>query len=162
MPLRSSWAEDNCPIARAADVFGDPWSVLVLREVLMGNKRFDSIKKALGVADNILSERLRRLGEAGLIVARPYSAGSRPRKEYHLTEAGTDALPVLHAMLGWAQRHTKSPTGKVLRVLCARCGGEAGPGTTCRSCGTELTVETAIWEHPRAPGQLIELSGAGG
>ena len=161
MPLRTSWAQDNCPIARAADVFGDPWSLLVLREVFMGNKRFEGIKKSLGVADNILSERLRRLVEAGVIVARPYSAGARPRNEYLLTAAGGDVLPVLHAMLGWAQKHTASPTGKMLRIVCATCGSEAGPGTTCQSCGTEMTVQTTIWEHPRNPGQPIELAGPG-
>ena len=159
MPLRTRWFQDNCPIARAADIFGDPWSLLVLREVFMGNRRFESIKKALGVADNILSERLRRLVEGGVLVARPYSAGTRPRNEYHLTEAGNDALPVLHAMLDWAQRHTESPNGKVLRIICANCGSEAGSGTWCRSCGTELMVRTTVWEHPRIPGRLIELNG---
>ena len=161
MPLRTSWSQDNCPIARAADTFGDPWSLLVLREVFMGNRRFEGIKKALSVADNILSERLRRLVDAGLLVARPYSSGTRPRNEYHLTAAGADALPVLHALLGWAQKHTKSPSGKVLRIICARCGSDAGSGPRCQSCGTELTVETTIWEHPRTPGEPIELGAAG-
>jgi len=158
MPLRTSWAQDNCPIARAADVFGDPWSVLVLREVFMGNRRFDSIKKALAVADNILSERLRRLVDAGVLVALPYSAGARPRKEYHLTASGRDALPVLHAMLGWAQKHTESPSGRVLRVICGGCGAETRPGPTCASCGNELTVGTTLWEHPRTPGRRIGLA----
>lgn len=158
MPLRTNWSEDNCPIARAADVFGDPWSLLVLREVFLGNRRFEGIKKSLKVADNVLSERLRRLIEADVLVAKPYSAGARPRNEYHLTSAGTDALPVLHALTAWAQRHTGSPSGKPLRIVCTTCGSESSSGTWCQSCQSELTAGTTAWDHPKTPGSLIELA----
>ena len=158
MPLRTNWSEDNCPIARAADVFGDPWSLLVLREVFLGNRRFEGIKKSLKVADNILSERLRRLIEADVLVAKPYSAGARPRNEYHLTSAGTDALPVLHALTAWAQSHTVSPSGKPLRIVCTTCGSESRSGTWCQSCQSELTAGTTAWDHPKTPGSLIELA----
>ncbi|TNB69992.1 transcriptional regulator [Arthrobacter sp. BB-1] len=160
MPLRTSWSGDNCPIARAADVFADPWSLLVLREVFMGNRRFDGIKKALKVADNVLSERLRRLVEADILVAEPYSAGVRPRNEYRLTAAGADALPVLHALTAWAQRNTDSPSGRALRIVCTRCGSESASGTWCQSCGKDLTAETTAWDHPKTPGELIELGAA--
>ena len=158
MPLRTNWSEDNCPIARAANVFGDPWSLLVLREVFLGNRRFEGIKKSLNVADNILSERLRRLIEAGVLVAQPYSSGARPRNEYHLTAAGTDALPVLHALTAWAQSHTESPSGKPLRIVCTTCGSESSTGVWCQSCQSELTAGTTAWEHPKTPGSLIELA----
>jgi DNA-binding HxlR family transcriptional regulator len=161
MPLRTSWSEDNCPIARAADVLGDPWSLLVLREIFMGNNRFDAIKKELRVADNVLSERLRRLIEAGLLTAEPYSAGTRPRNEYRLTAAGTDALPVLHALTVWAQKHTHSPSGKSLRIICSTCGTDSSSGSWCETCGTELTAATTTWEHPKSPDSLIELASAG-
>ncbi|QCO99669.1 helix-turn-helix transcriptional regulator [Arthrobacter sp. 24S4-2] len=161
MPLRTSWSEDNCPIARAADVLGDPWSLLVLREVFMGNNRFDGMKKELRVADNVLSERLRRLVGAGLLIAEPYSAGKRPRNEYLLTAAGTDALPVLHALTVWAQKHTGSPSGKSLRIICTTCGTESASGAWCQTCGAELTAATTAWDHPKSSENLIELAKAG-
>jgi DNA-binding HxlR family transcriptional regulator len=161
MPLRTSWSEDNCPIARAADVLGDPWSLLVLREVFLGNNRFDGIKKELRVADNVLSERLRRLVEAGVLAAEPYSAGARPRKEYRLTAAGTDALPVLHALTVWAQKHTQSPSGKSMRIICTTCGTDSISGAWCQTCGAELTAATTAWDHPKSTENLIELASAG-
>ena len=161
MPLRTSWSEDNCPIARAADVLGDPWSLLVLREVFMGNNRFDGMKKELRVADNVLSERLRRLAEAGLLIAEPYSAGNRPRKEYLLTAAGTDALPVLHALTVWAQKHTQSPSGKAMRIICTTCGTVSASGAWCQTCGAELTAATTAWHHPKSTEKLIDLAKAG-
>lgn len=161
MPLRTSWSEDKCPIARAADVLGDPWSLLVLREVFLGNNRFDGMKKELRVADNVLSERLRRLVGAGVLTAEPYSAGTRPRNEYRLTAAGNDALPVLHALTVWAQRHTQSPGGKSMRIICTTCGTESVSGAWCQTCGAELTVATTAWAHPKSSENLIELARAG-
>nr|WP_240986977.1 helix-turn-helix domain-containing protein [Arthrobacter sp. Soil736] len=127
----------------------------------MGNNRFDGMKKELRVADNVLSERLRRLGGAGLLIAEPYSAGNRPRKEYVLTGAGTDALPVLHALTVWAQKHTESPSGKSLRIICTTCGTESASGAWCRICGAELTAATTAWNHPKSTENLIQLATAG-
>lgn len=160
MPLRTSWSEDPCPIARAADVLGDPWSVLLLREVFMGNNRFDGLKKQLGIADNVLSERIRRLVAAGVLTAEPYGAGARPRKEYVLTAAGIDAMPVLNALAAWAKSHTRSPSQKTLRIMCTECGTESASGVWCQSCGRELVAATTAWDHPRSPGARIELAEA--
>lgn len=162
MPLRTSWSEDTCPIARGADVLGDPWSVLVLREIFMGNNRFDGLKKQLGIADNVLSERMRRLVAAGVVTAEPYGAGVRPRKEYVLTAAGVDAMPVLHALAAWAKSHTRSPIQKTLRIICTVCGTESPSGLWCQVCDRELTAATTAWEHPRSPGARIELGDAAG
>ncbi|GAA3316194.1 winged helix-turn-helix transcriptional regulator [Arthrobacter ramosus] len=161
MPLRTSWSEDKCPIARAADVLGDPWSLLVLREVFMGNNRFDGLKKELRVADNVLSERLRRLVAAGVLTAEPYSTGKRPRNEYLLTAAGTDALPVLHVFTVWAQRHTQSTGETLMRIICTTCGTESASGAWCQTCGAELTAATTAWDHPKSSEILIELANAG-
>ncbi|SDP44113.1 transcriptional regulator, HxlR family [Arthrobacter sp. ok909] len=126
----------------------------------MGNNRFDGLKKELRVADNVLSERLRRLAGAGLLVAEPYSAGTRPRKEYLLTAAGTDALPVLHALTVWAQKNTQSPSGKSLRIICTTCGTVSASGAWCETCGAELTAATTAWDHPKSTKNLIELATA--
>jgi DNA-binding HxlR family transcriptional regulator len=133
----------------------------VLWEVFMGNNRFDGMKKELRVADNVLSERLRRLAEAGLLIAQPYSAGNRPRKEYLLTAAGADALPVLHTLTVWAQKHTQSPGGKAMRIICTTCGTVSASGAWCQTCGVELTAATTAWNHPKSTEKLIDLAKAG-
>ncbi|BCW05684.1 helix-turn-helix domain-containing protein [Arthrobacter sp. NtRootA1] len=155
---RTNWSQDKCPIARAADVLADPWTLLVLREVFMGNNRFDGLKKELAIADNVLSERLRRLVHAGVLTADPYSGGARPRKEYRLTQAGSDALPVLHSLLVWAQKYTQSPTGKSMHIICTNCGSDSATGVWCQTCRQELDVTTTGWQHPRSPSNLVRLA----
>jgi DNA-binding HxlR family transcriptional regulator len=158
MPLRSDWSTKACPIARGLDVLGDPWVLLVLREVLLGARRYDELRTALGAADNVLSNRLRRLVDGGLLVRRPYGTRARPRWEYHLTEAGADALPVLHALAQWGNRHTPAPLGP-MRVVHRACGCETGSADRCDACGEALTAENVAWEKPSDPGHLVELAG---
>ena len=161
MALRSDWSAKACPIARGLDVLGDPWVVLVLREVMQGAHRYDELRTALGAADNVLSGRLRRLVDAGLLARQPYGSDTRPRWEYHLTEAGADALPVLHALAQWGNRHTPSPLGP-LRIVHRTCGTEARSADWCEACGEALTVDNVAWEKPSQPGRLVELVGARG
>lgn len=160
MPLRSDWSDDGCAVARGADVFGDPWSVLVLREVFVGNRRFEGIRATLGSAENVLSERLRRLVAAGLLDRVPYGSGARPRHEYHLTGAGADALPVLHAMAIWSEKHAPSPVGGRMRQFCTGCGTASASADWCTTCARPLTVETTAWERPSAPGVRVDLAQA--
>jgi len=157
MPLRTNWSQENCPIARGADVLGDPWVLLILREVFVGHSRFEVIRSELGVADNILSNRLRRLVDVGLLTQVAYGNGVRPRKEYRLTEAGADALPVLHALISWSDKHTVSPSGKSIIVYCRICGRASTSGV-CATCGSELTAASTEWERPNAPGQRVILA----
>jgi DNA-binding HxlR family transcriptional regulator len=113
MPLRSDWSGDVCPIARSLDILGDPWTVLVLREVFAGNHRFDGIRDRLEVADTMLSKRLRAMVGAGLLERTAYAGSTRPRYDYTLTVAGRDTLPVLEALARWGDAHnplTAAPT----------------------------------------------------
>jgi len=158
MPLRSNWSGDTCAVARGADVFADPWSVLVLREVFVGNRRFEGIRSVLGAAENVLSERLRRLVAEGLLRREPYGAGARPRQEYHLTSAGADALPVLNALAVWASKHTVSPTDHEMHLFCTTCGHESASADWCTTCDSALTVATTAWERPTEPGVRIDLA----
>ncbi len=109
MPLRSDWSAASCPIARSLDVVGDPWVLLVLRESFRGVTRFEQFRSALGIADNVLSRRLRQMVEAGLLRRSPYHAGNRVQHEYVLTDAGSDLLPVLHALGRWGEEHRPHP-----------------------------------------------------
>jgi DNA-binding HxlR family transcriptional regulator len=161
MALRSDWSTKACPIARGLDVLGDPWVLLVLREVMLGAHRYDELHTALGAADNVLSNRLRRLVQAGLLTRQPYGSPARPRWEYHVTQAGADALPVLHALAQWGNRHTLAPLGP-LRVIHRGCGAEATSADWCEGCGVPLTADNVAWEKPSQPGRLVDLAGARG
>ena len=99
MALRSDWSQRKCSMARGLDIFGDPWGMLVLREVFFGNGRFDAMKTRLQVADSVLTRRLASLVESGLLAKQPYDDGGRTRQEYVLTSKGEDALPVLNAVV---------------------------------------------------------------
>jgi len=99
-------ARSACPIARTLDLLGDKWTLLVVRDLLFfGKRRFGELASSPeGIPTNILSDRLRRLEECGVVVKVPYE--SRPQRyEYHLTERGNDLTPVLRAMIQWAQTH---------------------------------------------------------
>jgi len=91
-----------CPIACSLDLFGDKWTLLVIRDLLLGRSRFkDFAASPEGIPTNILAERLERLQESGVIETRPSSEGSS-RLAYHLTEKGTALRPVLRSIKNWA------------------------------------------------------------
>jgi DNA-binding HxlR family transcriptional regulator len=95
----------NCPIASALDLFGDKWTLVVLRTIFAGRHRFGELGgMAEPIATNMLADRLQRLEDFGLIERRVYSERP-PRHEYWLTPRGADALPILQAMAAWSQQH---------------------------------------------------------
>jgi DNA-binding HxlR family transcriptional regulator len=148
-------ARGPCPIGRAIDVLGDRWTLLVLRNATVGMSRFDEFKADLGIADNILSDRLRQLVEHGLLAKRPYRAGGggRTRSEYRLTEAGAAILPVLHALQDWGSTHTgpAEPTAP-MQVVHRACGEPFEPGRDCPRCGVPVPREQEAWLRPwRSP-----------
>jgi len=158
MALRSDWTGQACPIARSLDVLGDPWVLVILREVFTGNRRFDTLRTALGIADTVLSGRLAALVEHGLLVKKPYAGTARQRVEYVMTGKGADTLPVLHALSLWGRKYTAPPVaGQVMRFYCVGCGHESGQADWCVSCAKPLTVETTGWRRARSPEILLEL-----
>lgn len=99
----TSLADARCPIARSIDVVGEWWTILILRDAFRGLRRFDEFQASLGIARNLLSRRLKRLVDAGILEKRPYS--TRPlRHEYRLTEKGRDLHPVLMLLMAWGNR----------------------------------------------------------
>lgn len=105
---RTSFGGDDCPIARALDVIGDWWSLLIIRDALLGQRRFGEFQKSLGLAKNILSTRLRMLVEEGILSTAPASDGSAYR-EYVLTEKGRGLFPVLVALRQWTEAYDAHP-----------------------------------------------------
>jgi DNA-binding HxlR family transcriptional regulator len=161
VPLRSDWSSDHCPIARSLDVLGDPWTVLILRHALLGVRRFEDFRSALGVADNVLSRRLTAMVGSGLLRRAPYRGEQRTHLEYRLTEAGEDALPVLHALLLWGERHAPKPGGR-MRIVHRTCGRESTAADRCTSCGGELRADEVGWLRPWRSAEPSPLVGASG
>ena len=146
MALRSDWSARTCSMARGLDILGDPWGMLVLREVFFGNGRFDAIKARLGAADSVLTRRLAALVDAGLLSRQPYGDGGRTRSEYVLTARGEDALPVLNAVVLWAEKHLPAPSEQAhMFVIHSTCGARTSSADSCTACGERLTADNTSW-----------------
>jgi DNA-binding HxlR family transcriptional regulator len=104
--MARSYRQKNCPVARALDIIGERWTILLLRDLfLQGPRRFQDFQESLaGVAPNTLSARLKTMEDHGLIARRVYS-DHPPRLEYYLTDKGKSLGPVLKALRDWGQRH---------------------------------------------------------
>src|SRR5215468_5893655 len=108
MVRRTSLEKSACPIARALDVIGDWWSLLIIRDALLGRRRFGEFQKSLGLAKNILAVRLRALVERGILEMAPASDGSA-YQEYVLTAKGRGISPVLVALRQWSEEFDENP-----------------------------------------------------
>src|ERR1700709_1394929 len=100
-----AFADLNCSVARPLSFLGERWALLVVRDVSLGRRRFDEIQDSLGVATNVLSQRLATVLGEGVLERRRYSEHPE-RFEYRLTEKGVDLQPVLWALLKWGDRWT--------------------------------------------------------
>lgn len=119
---RKSYGSMECPVARSLDEVGEWWSILILRDVFHGLRRFDEFEESLGIAPNMLARRLKTLVDHGLLARRRYSEHP-PRYEHVLTPKGRDFQPVLLALLAWGNRHLTD--GAAPAVLAAdRATGE--------------------------------------
>jgi len=105
-PVSRTPTPRECAIASALDVVGEKWSLLVVRELFLGCRRFSEIAANTGAPRDILTTRLRRLEELGVITRREYSAHP-PRYEYLLTDAGKDLRPVILALKEWGLQHVR-------------------------------------------------------
>jgi DNA-binding HxlR family transcriptional regulator len=108
MVKRTSLAHAACPIARSLDAIGDWWSLLIVRDALLGYRRFGEFQKSLGLAKNILTVRLRALVDHGILTTAPASDGSA-YQEYLLTPKGRGVFPVLVALRQWSEEFSGAP-----------------------------------------------------
>src|SRR3954471_9841647 len=120
--LGRRYDDQVCSIARSLEIVGERWTLLVLREAFLGTRRFDDFQRSLGIARNVLTERLARLVDEGVLEGRRYQ--ERPeRYEYRLTEKGIELWPVMVHLLQWGDHHYPDEAGPP-RVLTHRgCGG---------------------------------------
>jgi DNA-binding HxlR family transcriptional regulator len=112
--LKREYPDQNCSIARTLEVVGERWTLLILRDVFLGLRRFDQLQESLGIARNVLTERLNRLVDEGILERVPYS--ERPvRHEYRLTPKGIDLNVALAALRQWGDRYLCEEPPRLLR-----------------------------------------------
>ncbi|WP_424631023.1 winged helix-turn-helix transcriptional regulator [Bradyrhizobium sp. SYSU BS000235] len=121
MMKRKSLQGDMCPIARALDVIGDWWSLLIVRNAMLGTRRFSAFQKDLGVAKNILTVRLRTLVAEGILEVQPAADGSA-YQDYVLTPKGRALFPVLVALRQWGEEFSFKPNEDFSKLLDKRHG----------------------------------------
>jgi DNA-binding HxlR family transcriptional regulator len=125
----------ECSIANALAVIGERWSLLALREVTFGVRRFDQIARNTGASRDILTTRLRGLVAVGVLAREQYETRP-PRYEYVLTDAGQALHTVLLTLMHWGDRHVTD--GEPPTVWAHDCGAELRPMTVCAHCGEEV------------------------
>lgn len=150
MDTAASSSTERCSIARSLDVLGQKWSLLIVREAFWGRTRFAQFRTRLGVAADVLTDRLSRLVDAGILERRPYRAdGEREREEYVLTDAGRALLPVLAAINAWGDEYRPSGFGPAA-VYADRESGSALRLAFLDADGTEREMADVVLT--RGPG----------
>jgi DNA-binding HxlR family transcriptional regulator len=140
-----------CSIADTLALVGEKYSLLVLREVCLGNGRFDQLVRNTGAPRDVLATRLRRLVDAGILTKRVYS--ERPQRfEYRPTPAGLELEPLLMILKEWGDRHLRADDRPM--VVEHVCGHELVPVVTCATCGEEVRHED-LTAHPQSPGWTL-------
>ncbi|HZQ79586.1 MAG TPA: helix-turn-helix domain-containing protein [Acidimicrobiia bacterium] len=136
---RTEFASWPCSIARSVDLLGDWWTPLVLREAFLGVRRFDDMQRSLGIGRNVLTQRLKRLVEEGMLDRVRYQ--EKPdRYEYVLTEKGRDFYPVLAAMSAWGDRWLSGEEGPPVIFHHQPCDHDMRAKVVCSECGEEIKV----------------------
>lgn len=144
-----SYEHMNCSVAQSMNILGERWALLIIRDALFGAKRFVQFERSLGIARNILTTRLNRLVEEGLMEKRISAETNHP--EYVLTEAGRDLEPVLLAITHWGDKYRPNPKG--LRLIFSD-----------KESGVPILPMHAITEDGKSlkPGDLQATVGPGG
>jgi DNA-binding HxlR family transcriptional regulator len=141
--LRNDYENQSCSIAGALEVVGERWSLLIVRDILLGLRRFDELQSHLGIARNVLQTRLTRLQEEGVIERVPYQ--QRPlRHEYMLTEKGLDLWPIIVSLMKWGDRYAPPEGGPAVVIEHRGCGGAVDEHRICEKCGERLRARDAV------------------
>ena len=118
---RTSFQSVHCSLARTADIVGDKWCLLILRDVFLGSTAFSQFQKNLGIARNVLTSRLETLVAEGILERRRTKPGVE-RFGYHFTERGQELVPILIALMQWGDRWIFGEDNKPLELLDRRSG----------------------------------------
>jgi DNA-binding HxlR family transcriptional regulator len=136
--LNRTYDNQVCSIARTLEILGERWTLLIVRDVLHGLHRFEEFQSSLGVARNVLTDRLKRLVEAGILERVEYQ--QRPRRfQYRLTPVGRELGIVLIGLMQWGDRHLAGPEGPPRLARHRSCGGDLHTPLVCDRCGATVT-----------------------
>ena len=136
--LHNTYEGQECSVARALEIVGERWTILILRDAFLGVRRFDDFQRNLGIARNVLNVRLHRLTEAGVLERRRYQ--ERPeRYEYRLTDMGRDLWPAVVALMQWGDRWL-GQGDPPLAIEHRGCGGSVDDRRVCTRCHTPLEL----------------------
>jgi len=134
--LGNTYENQVCSIARSLELIGERWTILIIRDAFLGVRRFDDLQRSLGVARNVLQNRLEGLVEHGILERVRYQ--ERPERfEYRLTVKGLDLWPVLVSLISWGDRHA-APEGPPVILEHRDCGGGVNDRRICEKCGASL------------------------
>jgi len=134
---RKSLEHLECAVANTVEMVNDSWTILILRDAFLGVRRFDEFVNDLGIARNVLADRLERLVANGMLEVFPYQ--ERPlRNEYRLTEQGKDLFDVLMTLWSYGERWKPPPGDHRQKVIHVKCGKEAQAVAHCANCGERL------------------------
>lgn len=151
-PPALAWSTDNCTVGRAMAILGERWTVVVLREVFNGVRRFDDVQRHAGIPRQVLSNRLAVLVEEGILRREPYrpEGGGRTRHEYRLTPKGLDLHPVLAAVTAWGDRYLADPEGPPVELAHRGCGEQV-----------HLVLECGAGHRLDGPREVVTRPGPG-
>ena len=134
---RTRFDNAECPVARTADLLGDWWSPLILRELLFGRRRFAEIQESLEISKGVLAQRLKRFEDEGIVERRPYQ-DHPPRDDYVLTEKGTALWEVMVAMWRYGDDWLFDGDGAPIELFDKRTGVEIEPRLVDAATGEPL------------------------
>jgi DNA-binding HxlR family transcriptional regulator len=153
----SHLSELNCPIARTVGVVGDAWSLMIVRELYLGSRRFDQFQSQLRAPTALLSERLKALEKIGIIKKHRYQS-SPARYEYRLTSKGIDLWPLMIALKHWGDRWGGWTKSSPASLLHKTCGCTTGLRLTCECCGEPLSAfDVELKQLPPMANERCEL-----
>ena len=147
-----------CTIARSADMLGDRWNLLIIRQACLGAPRFEHFQHSLGIGRNILSLRLQRLVDGGVLRRVAYQHAPE-RFEYRLTQQGREVFPILAAMAAWGDRWLVDDEGSPLVLHHIACDHEMHAEVVCSECAEPLDVREV--RARRGPGYSATSSAHG-
>lgn len=146
---------DACSVASTLEVIGERWTMHVLREAFMGVRRFEDFRRNIGVARNILSDRLNTLVAEGILRREPYSEHP-PRSEYRLTRKGVGLYGILIELMKWGNSWAPNPGGPAVVLRHRECGSVVEPVLACPECGKPVQP----WDLEALPGPAMTKLGA--
>jgi DNA-binding HxlR family transcriptional regulator len=147
--LTRTYPDQTCSVARALEIVGERWTMLILRDAVLGLTRFEEFQDSLGIASNVLASRLKLLRDEAVLERVPDP--ERPgRPKYVLTDKGRELAPALIVLMKWGDHHYPTPAGPPRLTLHAGCGGNVGPDFRCDRCGKH--VKSSEIELPLGPG----------